>query len=51
MAKKEIIVNITDKISPRINEMTENNKKIMELLGRNAKLTLELLNSIHELVD
>ena len=51
MAKKEITINITDKISPKINEMTENNKKIIKLLGRNAELTLELLNGIHELVD
>ena len=51
MAKNEITINITDKISPKINEMTENNKKIIELLGRNAELTLELLNGIHKLVD
>lgn len=48
---KEIIVNVTDKISPKIKEMTENNKKIIALLGRNAELTLKLMNSIHELVD
>ncbi len=51
MSKKEIIVNITDKISPVINEMDKNNKKIIELLGRNAELTLELLNGVHELVN
>ena len=48
---KEQTINITDKISPRIDEMTENNKKIVELLGRNAELTVELSNSAHILVD
>lgn len=51
MAKKETVINITDKVSPAIKEMDENNKKIIKLLGRNAKLTLELLNGVHELVD
>lgn len=45
---KEQTVNITDKISPRIDEMTENNKKIIELLSRNAELTLELINGVND---
>lgn len=50
MAEKEITINITDKISPVINEMDKNNKKIIELLGRNAELTLELLNGAMNLL-
>ena len=51
MAKKEIVLNITDKISPKINEMDENINKITALLKRNAELTLELLNGINVLVE
>ena len=51
MAKKEIVLNITDKISPKINEMDENINKITALLKRNAELTIELLNGINVLVE